>query len=143
MPGVNAFKCSHCSCIFKKITSLNVHVAKSHATYKDGSSIFSVISRLKELDVQPKQLNEKVEGSYYVKLSESFLDGTVKRYLVKQKKVNNVRWYICTYCSKEFKKPSDVIRHTRTHTKEKPFMVSFFLLNIYILVLSKLVRFIL
>ena len=35
--------------------------------------------------------------------------------------VNGVRWHQCPYCSKEFKKPSDLVRHIRIHTHEKPY----------------------
>jgi len=35
--------------------------------------------------------------------------------------VNGVRWHQCTYCTKEFKKPSDLVRHIRIHTHEKPY----------------------
>ena len=35
--------------------------------------------------------------------------------------VNGVKWHQCVYCAKEFKKPSDVVRHVRIHTHEKPF----------------------
>ncbi|RZC34937.1 zinc finger protein Xfin-like [Asbolus verrucosus] len=145
MPGVKTYKCSHCTCIFKKVASLNVHITKSHATNEDMGNISNVMNRLKELEEQTtitpnmkpaereivaqnkKVLNEIKEGNdapntNYVRLAESFLDGTVRRYLVMQKKVNDVRWYICSYCSKEFKKPSDLIRHTRVHTREKPFV---------------------
>ncbi|XP_073487328.1 zinc finger protein 236 isoform X1 [Aquarana catesbeiana] len=34
---------------------------------------------------------------------------------------SGVRWHVCTYCAKEFKKPSDLVRHIRIHTHEKPF----------------------
>uniref|UniRef100_H2V6B4 Zinc finger protein 236 n=1 Tax=Takifugu rubripes TaxID=31033 RepID=H2V6B4_TAKRU len=34
---------------------------------------------------------------------------------------NGIRWHGCLYCSKEFKKPSDLVRHIRIHTHEKPF----------------------
>ncbi|XP_069476826.1 zinc finger protein 236 isoform X3 [Ambystoma mexicanum] len=34
---------------------------------------------------------------------------------------SGVRWHICPYCSKEFKKPSDLVRHIRIHTHEKPY----------------------
>eukprot|EP00106_Octopus_bimaculoides_P013578 XP_014781020.1 PREDICTED: zinc finger protein 236-like [Octopus bimaculoides] len=37
------------------------------------------------------------------------------------RKVNGVRWHQCTYCTKEFKKPSDLVRHSRIHTHEKPY----------------------
>ncbi len=35
--------------------------------------------------------------------------------------INGVRWHQCTYCTKEFKKPSDLVRHIRIHTHEKPY----------------------
>ena len=38
--------------------------------------------------------------------------------------INGVRWHQCTYCSKEFKKPSDLVRHIRIHTHEKPYKCS-------------------
>ncbi|XP_048848469.1 zinc finger protein 236-like isoform X2 [Brienomyrus brachyistius] len=34
---------------------------------------------------------------------------------------NGIRWHVCPYCPKEFKKPSDLVRHIRIHTHEKPF----------------------
>uniref|UniRef100_A0A3P8VUU0 Zinc finger protein 236 n=1 Tax=Cynoglossus semilaevis TaxID=244447 RepID=A0A3P8VUU0_CYNSE len=34
---------------------------------------------------------------------------------------NGVRLHGCPYCAKEFKKPSDLVRHIRIHTHEKPF----------------------
>ena len=35
--------------------------------------------------------------------------------------INGIRWHQCTYCTKEFKKPSDLVRHIRIHTHEKPY----------------------
>lgn len=67
-----------------------------------------------------------------VKLSEVSHDGSLKTYSVKLKKNGDSRIYICKYCSKEFKKPSDLIRHMRIHTKEKPFKVSFSILFYFI-----------
>lgn len=141
-PGAKVYRCSHCPCIFKKIASLNIHITRFHANHEEiGNNITNVINRLKELEevatVTPDEkqdMNKNTscdnidinKDTSYVRLAESFLDGTVQRYLVMQKKVNDVRWYICSYCNKEFKKPSDLIRHTRVHTKEKPFEVSIF-----------------
>ncbi|XP_059150373.1 zinc finger protein 236-like isoform X2 [Physella acuta] len=45
--------------------------------------------------------------------------GLLKRHYIR--KVNGIRWHQCTYCSKEFKKPSDLVRHIRIHTHEKPY----------------------
>lgn len=42
-------------------------------------------------------------------------------YSLKTAQVNGVRWHQCTYCTKEFKKPSDLVRHSRIHTHEKPY----------------------
>ncbi|XP_011640624.1 zinc finger protein 236-like isoform X1 [Pogonomyrmex barbatus] len=58
----------------------------------------------------------------YVTLLDRTAGGTSKKYLtIKQRCIGNVRWYACSYCPKEFKKPSDLIRHLRVHTQEKPF----------------------
>ncbi|GFN95295.1 Zinc finger protein 236, partial [Plakobranchus ocellatus] len=45
--------------------------------------------------------------------------GMLKRHYIR--KVNGIRWHQCTYCTKEFKKPSDLVRHIRIHTHEKPY----------------------
>ncbi|XP_025994826.1 zinc finger protein 236 isoform X2 [Solenopsis invicta] len=58
----------------------------------------------------------------YVTLLDRTAGGTSRKYLtIKQRCVGNVRWYACLFCPKEFKKPSDLIRHLRVHTQEKPF----------------------
>ncbi|XP_074645057.1 zinc finger protein 236-like [Tubulanus polymorphus] len=48
--------------------------------------------------------------------------GQLRRHIIR--KVNGVRWHQCTYCSKEFKKPSDLVRHIRIHTHERPYKCS-------------------
>ncbi|XP_062489109.1 zinc finger protein 236 isoform X9 [Pezoporus occidentalis] len=50
----------------------------------------------------------------FIKKKSSFLPGSIRE-------ENGVRWHVCPYCSKEFKKPSDLVRHIRIHTHEKPF----------------------
>ena len=45
--------------------------------------------------------------------------GVRRRCLIR--KVAGVKYHQCTHCSKEFKKPSDLIRHARIHTHDKPF----------------------
>ncbi|XP_060100071.1 zinc finger protein 236 isoform X2 [Heteronotia binoei] len=49
-----------------------------------------------------------------LKKKSPFLPGSIRE-------ENGIRWHICPYCSKEFKKPSDLVRHIRIHTHEKPF----------------------
>ncbi|KAG7160216.1 Zinc finger protein 236-like 2, partial [Homarus americanus] len=47
----------------------------------------------------------------------------MRRYTVLVKLVGDVKWHVCMHkdCTKEFKKPSDLVRHMRTHTNDKPF----------------------
>ncbi|OCT76558.1 zinc finger protein 236 isoform X2 [Xenopus laevis] len=49
-----------------------------------------------------------------IKKKSAFSAGSVRE-------ESGIRWHICTYCNKEFKKPSDLVRHIRIHTHEKPF----------------------
>uniref|UniRef100_A0A8C5P1J0 Zinc finger protein 236 n=1 Tax=Jaculus jaculus TaxID=51337 RepID=A0A8C5P1J0_JACJA len=49
-----------------------------------------------------------------VKKKSPFLPGSIRE-------ENGVRWHVCPYCTKEFRKPSDLVRHIRIHTHEKPF----------------------
>ncbi|XP_011870843.1 PREDICTED: zinc finger protein 236-like isoform X3 [Vollenhovia emeryi] len=70
---------------------------------------------------EPKKTNSPTS---YVTLLDRTAGGTSRKYLtIKQRCVGNVRWYACSFCPKEFKKPSDLIRHLRVHTQEKPFKV--------------------
>lgn len=58
----------------------------------------------------------------YVTLLDKTAGSTSRKYhAIKQRCIGNVRWYVCSFCPKEFKKPSDLIRHLRVHTQEKPF----------------------
>ncbi|KAK2584206.1 hypothetical protein KPH14_006627 [Odynerus spinipes] len=62
----------------------------------------------------------------YVTLLDRAPDGSMRKYLtIKQRCIGNIRWYACSFCHKEFKKPSDLIRHLRVHTQEKPFKCSY------------------
>ncbi|KAG8260281.1 hypothetical protein J6590_100470, partial [Homalodisca vitripennis] len=40
---------------------------------------------------------------------------------MKQRQIGTIKWHQCSFCGKEFKKPSDLVRHTRIHTQEKPY----------------------
>lgn len=58
----------------------------------------------------------------YVTLVDRTPDGTFRKYVtIKQRRIGSIRWYACSFCHKEFKKPSDLIRHIRVHTQERPF----------------------
>ncbi|KAG5869525.1 hypothetical protein JTB14_002513, partial [Gonioctena quinquepunctata] len=140
--GEKMYKCSHCTCIFKTIASLNGHVKKAHLQ-KD--IVLDVMKKLKELDKQMNKTTiqtltansqtfekktEKVmvnvirnessnQDDSFITLSESTNDGSLRKYVVKYRKVGDIHWYCCGYCPKQCKKPSDLIRHIRVHTKEK------------------------
>ena len=47
--------------------------------------------------------------------------GTLRTCPMKVKTVGQVKWHLCQYCQKGFRKPSDLIRHIRVHTQEKPY----------------------
>ncbi|KAF8782788.1 Zinc finger protein 236 like protein [Argiope bruennichi] len=55
----------------------------------------------------------------YVMTMTDSVTGALRRHIMRN--VGGVRWYQCVYCSKEFKKPSDLARHIRIHTHEKPY----------------------
>lgn len=67
------------------------------------------------------QQNENQTETRIVTIADKSDDGNVKHYTVRQRREGNVRWHQCNVCHKEFKKPSDLIRHMRIHTREKPF----------------------
>ncbi|XP_077885986.1 zinc finger protein 236 isoform X1 [Ictidomys tridecemlineatus] len=60
----------------------------------------------------PEKLEKKEKKA--IKKKSPFLPGSVRE-------ENGVRWHVCPYCTKEFRKPSDLVRHIRIHTHEKPF----------------------
>lgn len=64
---------------------------------------------------------EKTAAVGFITLADKSLDGTVRRYTIRQRRVGGIRWHQCSFCCKEFKKPSDLVRHIRIHTHEKPF----------------------
>ncbi|XP_050297544.1 zinc finger protein 236-like [Anthonomus grandis grandis] len=132
------YKCIKCTCIFTKVATLNAHMTKVHLNDEDmdtdsESVIDKVMGSLKLLNNVSSALKENnslspttlssphVKGTNVIKVTENRVEGGVRRYSIRQKKIGDVRWYFCNYCTEKFKKPSDVIRHFRTHTLEKPF----------------------
>ncbi|XP_053324282.1 zinc finger protein 236 [Spea bombifrons] len=65
------------------------------------------------LDQDDQDKGDKTEKRI-IKKKSTFTAGSVRE-------ESGVRWHVCTYCTKEFKKPSDLVRHIRIHTHEKPF----------------------
>ncbi|ELT87081.1 hypothetical protein CAPTEDRAFT_173460 [Capitella teleta] len=62
---------------------------------------------------------EKDQGGVMTMTIQDSITGALKKHTIRR--VGGVRWHQCMYCSKEFKKPSDLIRHIRIHTHEKPY----------------------
>lgn len=139
--GEKLYTCSQCTCIFKKVASLNAHITRCHSEGKKNDVIADVMQRLKQLEQHTLPMNNVDVGDQSLTESDltdgvenndkqntttihSNINGIIQKYVVKYKKVDSVRWYICSFCGKDFKKPSDLIRHIRTHTKEKPFKVN-------------------
>ena len=54
-------------------------------------------------------------------LADRLENGKVRKHLVRTRLKEGVRFYACTFCNREFKKPSDLIRHVRIHTQERPY----------------------
>lgn len=73
-----------------------------------------------------------------VDLAENQGGNGVRRYAIRHKKIGDVRWYFCNYCSSRFKKPSDLIRHFRTHTLERPFKVHFCICTLFVCFIDSL-----
>nr|CAD7399076.1 unnamed protein product [Timema poppensis] len=75
----------------------------------------------KKTGEDPHTFKKDGESTSLITLADKGQDGIVRRYVIRQRKVGNMRWHQCSYCMKEFKKPSDLVRHIRIHTNEKPF----------------------
>ncbi|CAG2053260.1 unnamed protein product [Timema podura] len=78
----------------------------------------------KKTGEDPHTFEKDGESTSLITLADKGQDGVVRRYVIRQRKVGNMRWHQCSYCMKEFKKPSDLVRHIRIHTNEKPFKVN-------------------
>ena len=120
-------KCDECSCTFKKVGSLNSHFSRVHtkinitnevdAEQKEDDLLFKALSSTGLQSIVPNNKNEKI-GT--IVLADKAKDG--KKHLVKvYKNSSGQKIFLCNFCPKEFKKPSEVCRHLRLHSLEKPF----------------------
>uniref|UniRef100_A0A671WLP4 Zinc finger protein 236 n=1 Tax=Sparus aurata TaxID=8175 RepID=A0A671WLP4_SPAAU len=148
--GVPLFPCMDCSCAFKKLGSLNAHISKMHIsvievpsgtqvrqqdtenmTQNGGEGVTDVIQQLLELSEQvsgetPQPQPPEPAITMETAINQDILQKhhscvTLPSFPGSIREENGVRWHGCPYCSKEFKKPSDLVRHIRIHTHEKPF----------------------
>ncbi|XP_071957635.1 zinc finger protein 236-like [Antedon mediterranea] len=84
-----------------------------------------------EAEIQSQQSQEGEEGTSIVPFqgSQDVIQGVQQvaqsvAILLKKQQVKRCvvpRYHYCNYCQKSFKKPSDLQRHIRIHTREKPY----------------------
>ncbi|XP_044001934.1 zinc finger protein 236-like isoform X2 [Aphidius gifuensis] len=96
------------------------------------NSGLSVKKKSPESSTTSTTITKKPDGhTSYVTLVDRSPDGSLRNNItIKQRKIGGTRWYACSYCQKEFKKPSDLFRHRRVHTNEKPFKCTYINCNI-------------
>uniref|UniRef100_A0A1B6D4M7 C2H2-type domain-containing protein n=1 Tax=Clastoptera arizonana TaxID=38151 RepID=A0A1B6D4M7_9HEMI len=134
------YRCSDCSCVFRKLGSLNAHTNRMHHSSniklvnetETGSKSESLQSEMKTYDGKQlsKDTSDKENDAFntkqtvsqsYITIANKMEDGSVSHTTIRQRRMGSVKWHQCVHCSKEFKKPSDLVRHVRIHTREKPF----------------------
>lgn len=144
------YSCSQCTCVFKKLGPLNAHITKCHSAVESSEPITDddfgfkeVMQQLQSIrrpdpcvidpadtvlqsnipvipvNIPPTEL--PVTEDSRLEVAEHKSDGTVQYCSVNQTTVGTERWLICMFCPKKFRRPSDLLRHIRIHTKEKPY----------------------
>lgn len=149
--AAKVFNCDKCSCHFKSFASLSAHLTKRHVTKTiEGEESPLFFFREFETQRQPNILpattnnsgdniisNDVVLANFentndraiLITLPDNCVDiidtVTEKKVTVEQKQINGKRFYICSVCQKPFKRPSDLVRHHRVHTDQRPFICIF------------------
>ncbi|CAG0884891.1 unnamed protein product [Cyprideis torosa] len=112
---VTALPCASCNLLFLSQDELNAHVETAHPKATEGSSQVYVL----KLEDGEEEAEEVVESSEADGLWEECESKDVPESSVQTKYKKKI--HQCTHCGKICSRPSDLIRHTRTHTREKPF----------------------
>ncbi|XP_073972610.1 uncharacterized protein isoform X2 [Rhodnius prolixus] len=131
-------KCPHCTCIFGKGRSLRAHMTKVHGIYaKQEVNISVTAGNSYDVDKEPERPkpqqqqhsdtsnkeNERkrttVEHEVVPQVSLKSDDKALKQNANEKPSKSSI-WHQCSYCLEEFKKPSELIIHIKSHA-EKPF----------------------
>lgn len=164
--NAKVFKCEDCACVYRRLATLNHHIARMHSVASaDSATTYShpcndetevnsslplpkePLTRKFQADMSNLQLQESIstekadvnshdksevplqsteESSVVIHEVNCVYDdseGASKRCLLKVKKVGQKKFHLCAICPKSFRKPSDLIRHIRVHTLERPYVV--------------------
>nr|CAI5823220.1 unnamed protein product [Callosobruchus analis] len=130
----SALRCPHCPCVFKRVATLNGHVTRVHSQSTPEGAIGDRLSQgewgamVEDEEEEEEETEEsKVVGEVLKRLKQLNDGDTEPENERRYEKIDDVRWYFCglsAKCNKKFKKPSDLIRHIRVHTRDKPFKCS-------------------
>ncbi|XP_059483304.1 zinc finger protein 236-like [Neocloeon triangulifer] len=137
--GEFLYQCQLCTCKFKKVGSLNTHVTRYHSgssevqkaqeepkmTPGDSDILQQAIAQSGLENAQSTKAEAAAPAGKVQIVADSTADGSTRHYQIKVRRHGGFRWHQCMHCVKEFKKPSDLIRHLRTHTNEKPYRCYF------------------
>ncbi|XP_055901821.1 zinc finger protein 729-like [Eupeodes corollae] len=147
----NKFACEFCPCVFTKLSSVNRHRAMMHSDKENSSgqdandgtdddddnvNVAKVMEQLKSFQesmgivdnkpstlelslMKPPSPGPTVNTVTIIDTINPNKEKTFRR--VKEIIYKGERTIACVYCDKPFKRQYDLLRHHRTHTKEKPF----------------------
>lgn len=133
------FSCDLCSKQFNQKSILKTHIERIHLIIKTkvrlvvnkdkvdepkGITISDTIIDLKNLQLClniPQEQNDAEQSVEDYKIISFNVNGKDCDIKFERKAIENVVHLICFYCSKPFRKPSDLERHVRSHLNSRPY----------------------
>ncbi|KAJ8042252.1 hypothetical protein HOLleu_13263 [Holothuria leucospilota] len=115
--------CQLCQKNFKRPCQLKRHVKshirKGHLSPEDADTLLGIggVGGSKQAQGEGEKTTEDTDVNEPKKQAKTAEDVVQNFTAIVQRR----RVHTCQFCTKYFKKPSDLVRHVRTHTKEKPF----------------------